>query len=128
MKIAVAADNNMVTQHFGHCEYFIVFEVENKEKIGSEIVKNPPHQRGFLPKFLKDHGIDVLLTGNMGEMAKKLMKTLGIEVICGATGAASETVDKYLAGTLEVTDATCEHHHGEHHDHDHNHDHHHHNH
>ena len=29
MKIAVASEGKMVTEHFGHCESFNIFEVEN---------------------------------------------------------------------------------------------------
>ncbi len=125
MKIAVAVDNNIVTEHFGHCEYFLVYQVEDNKKTGSEILKNPPHQRGFLPKFLKENGIDVVITGSMGEMAQKILKGFGIEVICGVTGSATDVVDGYLAGTLESTAGNCEkHNHHDHHEHHEHHDHH----
>lgn len=29
MKIAVASEGKMVTEHFGHCEGFAIFEIEN---------------------------------------------------------------------------------------------------
>jgi predicted Fe-Mo cluster-binding NifX family protein len=31
IKIAVASENGMVTEHFGHCEGFMIFSVENNE-------------------------------------------------------------------------------------------------
>lgn len=36
MKIAVASDNGMVTEHFGHCEEFMVFDAENNQIVKSE--------------------------------------------------------------------------------------------
>ncbi len=117
MRVAVAVDNNMVTQHFGHCEYFIVYDIEDNQKTGSEILKNPPHQRGYLPKYLKEHDIDVVITGSLGEMAQKLMKSLGMKVFCGAQGSAVDIINKYLAGELEDSGDICnqhQHHHGQH--------------
>ncbi len=108
----------MVTEHFGHCEYFIVYDIENNEKKGSEILKNPPHQKGLLPKLLKENNVDVVLAGNMGEMAQKLMKNMGIEVMCGVTGAVTDVIDSYIAGTLTTSDEVCRQHmhHGHHHE------------
>jgi Mrp family chromosome partitioning ATPase len=31
MKIAVACENDQVTEHFGHCEKFMIFDIENKK-------------------------------------------------------------------------------------------------
>ena len=39
MKIAIASDRGMVTQHFGHCEHFHIYEVDGKEVVNSEKVK-----------------------------------------------------------------------------------------
>ncbi|MDC7243531.1 MAG: NifB/NifX family molybdenum-iron cluster-binding protein, partial [Sphaerochaetaceae bacterium] len=99
----------IVAEHFGHCEYFVVYEVENKEIKGSEIIKNPPHQKGALPKFLKGHEINVLVTGNMGKMAVNLCNELGIECYRGAEGDPVEVINSYLAGTLVSDDSECNH-------------------
>ncbi len=122
MRIALAVDNNMITEHFGHCEYFVVYDVEGKDVSGSEIIKNPPHQRGFLPKFLKDNNIDVIITGNMGKMAVNNLKDLGVECYLGVTGNMIDVLNSYLDGTLVSNDEICEQHmHHSHHGHDHEH-------
>ena len=66
MRIAVASDNEMVTQHFGHCEGFILFDAENNKIVKSETIENPGHKPGFLPNFLADHGVNVMISGGMG--------------------------------------------------------------
>ncbi len=48
MKIAVASDREMVTEHFGHCESFDIFEAENNQIVKSESIPNPGHKPGFL--------------------------------------------------------------------------------
>lgn len=116
MRVALAVDNNMITQHFGYCEYFVVYEVEDKQIKGSVILNNPPHQKGQLPKFLKQNNIDVVITGNMGQMAFNLMDNLGIECIRGVTGNLVEVINAYVDGKLETKDTVCNQHqhHGNH--------------
>ena len=41
VKIAVASENEMATEHFGHCANFNIFEVENNQIVKSELIPNP---------------------------------------------------------------------------------------
>ena len=42
MKIALPSRQNKVDEHFGHCEYFTVFTVnDNKEIMSEETVASP---------------------------------------------------------------------------------------
>jgi predicted Fe-Mo cluster-binding NifX family protein len=66
MKIAVASENGMVTEHFGHCEEFVTFDTENNQILKSETIDNPGHRPGFLPNFLADRGVNVIISGGMG--------------------------------------------------------------
>lgn len=120
MKIVVAADGKMVTGHFGHCESFIFFEVENEEIINETIVGNPGHKPGFLPNFLADKGAEVIISGGMGGGAVDIFNERNVEVIIGAQGDARTNVVEYLKGNLKSTGSVCHHHDHEHeHDHDH---------
>lgn len=115
MKIAVASDNEMVTEHFGHCEGFMIFDIENKKIIRSETIANPGHKPGFLPNFLNEMGVNVIISGGMGGGAIDIFNEKNIEVIVGARGSANEAAEAYLQGSLKSTDSVChEHqHHGE---------------
>lgn len=110
MRVALAVDNNMITEHFGHCEYFVVYDVENKKIEGSEIIKNPPHQKGALPKFLKQHDVDVVIAGNMGKMAINICTSLGIECFRGVKGQLNDVINNFVNGTLESSDLECNEH------------------
>jgi len=110
IKIAVASENEMVTEHFGHCENFIIFEVENDSIIKSERITNPGHRPGFLPNFLNDLGVRVIISGSMGGGAIDIFNEKGIEVIVGASGNAKETVTAYLEGHLKSTGSICHRH------------------
>jgi len=114
MKIAVASENNMVTEHFGHCEGFNIFEVENNEIVKSESFPNPGHKPGFLPNFLNDMGVNVIISGGMGGGAVEIFNDKNIEVITGAKGSAKAAANSYLKGELESTESICHEH--KHHD------------
>jgi predicted Fe-Mo cluster-binding NifX family protein len=115
MKIAVASENKMVTEHFGHCESFDIFEAENSQIVKSESIPNPGHKPGFLPNFLNDMGVNVIISGGMGGGAVEIFNEKGIEVITGAKGSSVSAVNNYLQGALKSTGSVChEHqHHGE---------------
>jgi predicted Fe-Mo cluster-binding NifX family protein len=114
MIIAVASEGKMVTEHFGHCEAFTIFDTENRQIIKSETIPNPGHRPGFLPNFLNDMGVKVIISGGMGGGAIEIFNEKGIEVITGASGEAKTAVEQYLQGNLPSTGSVCHEH--QHHD------------
>jgi len=114
MKIAVASDNEMVTEHFGHCANFNIFDTENNQIVKSESIADPGHRPGFLPNFLNDMGVKVIISGGMGGGAIDIFNEKGIEVIVGAKGPAKAAVEQYLQGMLQSTGSVCHEH--QHHD------------
>ena len=114
MKIAVASENDMVTEHFGHCANFNIFEVKDNQIVKCESIPNPGHKPGFLPNFLNDMGVNVIISGGMGSGAIDIFNEKGIEVIVGASGNAKTAVEAYLQGALKSTGSVCHEH--QHHD------------
>lgn len=110
MKIAVATDGKDVSVHFGHCEGFTIFDVEGKNIKGSNYIENPGHRPGFLPEFLKDHGVECIIAGGMGSSAINLFNSYNIDVVTGAEGNVEDVAKKYIDGTLISTGSTCEKH------------------
>lgn len=110
MKIAVASEGPMVTGHFGHCENFNIFEVENNKIIKKDSIPNPGHKPGFLPNFLNDMGVNVIISGGMGAGAVEIFNEKNIEVITGAQGNAEAVVNSYLEGKLVSTGSICHEH------------------
>ncbi|MDD3895384.1 MAG: NifB/NifX family molybdenum-iron cluster-binding protein [Syntrophomonadaceae bacterium] len=114
MKIAVASENEMVTEHFGHCLNFNIYEAENDKIVKSGSIANPGHKPGFLPVFLHEQGVNVIISGGMGAGAIDLFNEKGIEVIVGASGNARTAAEQYLQGSLKSTGSVCHEH--QHHD------------
>lgn len=110
LKIAVASENGIVTEHFGHCKEFIIFETENNQITKIEILANPGHKPGFLPNFLADRGVDVIISGGMGGGAVEIFNERSVEVVIGATGDSKTVVEAYLAGQLKSTNSICHEH------------------
>lgn len=110
MKIAVASEGKMVTQHFGHCEGFSIYDCENNKIVKAENVPNPGHKPGFLPNYLNDLGVNVIISGGMGGGAIDIFNEKNIEVIVGADGESQLAVEKYLRGELKSTGSVCHEH------------------
>lgn len=115
-KIAVASEEQEVTGHFGHCINFNIYDVEDNKIVKSESIPNPGHKPGFLPNFLNDMGVKVIISGGMGGGAVEIFNEKGIEVIVGAEGDAKAAAESYLQGELKTTGSVCNH------DHDHDHE------
>jgi predicted Fe-Mo cluster-binding NifX family protein len=114
MKIAVASMGTQVSTHFGHCENFRIYDTADGAVLKEENIPNPGHKPGFLPNFLGDHSVEVIIAGGMGGGAVEIFNERKIEVIVGATGDARATVEKYLRGELKSTGSVCHDHAFEH--------------
>lgn len=107
MKIAIATDGNLVSGHFGHCEGFTIYEIEADEVVSKDKIENPGHKPGFLPVFLNEKGVDIVVSGGMGGKAIDLFNEKGIDVITGARGEIDLVMDQYISGELISDESVC---------------------
>lgn len=110
MKIAIASEGMYVSAHFGHCEGFAVYEIEENNTVNKDFIQNPGHRPGFLPNFLKGLGVNVVIAGGMGETAQQLFAQNNIDVIVGAQGYCDDVIKQYLNGELKSTGSVCREH------------------
>lgn len=112
MKVVVATDNGVVTEHFGHCSEFILYDIENETIVREEAIPNPGHKPGFIPVFLKERGVELVVSGGIGKNALTIFDKAGITVITGASGEPKEAALEALRGNITSLGATCgDHHH-----------------
>ena len=112
MKYAVPVSGGVVSPHFGHCEQFALFDVdeEKKEVTRKEFVPSPEHQPGLLPQWLAEEGVSVVLAGGMGPRAQDIFRQNRIEVVMGVLeGDPEKAVLNYLNGVLATGDNICDH-------------------
>jgi predicted Fe-Mo cluster-binding NifX family protein len=89
-----------------------LFDVDEATKaiVKREVIPSPGHQPGFLPAWLAEEGISVVIASGMGSRAQALFRENRIEVIVGALGGDPEkAVLDYLRGTLATGDNICDH-------------------
>lgn len=110
MKIAIACEGKYASAHFGHCEGFDIYQIEDSKVVNKEFQANPGHRPGFLPVFLRDLDVNVIIAGGMGETAQHLFNENGIEVFVGVQGSCEDIAQKYLKGELESTGSVCREH------------------
>ena len=128
MRIAVTYENGEVFQHFGHTEQFKLYDIENGNIIGEQVVDTNGSGHGALAGFLQAAKVDTLICGGIGMGAQMALAEAGIKLYAGVQGSADVAAKSLASGTLEYDpDAHCDHH-GHHHDgncgHDHRADHH----
>jgi ATP-binding protein involved in chromosome partitioning len=112
MKIVIPVADGKLSMHFGHCERFVLIDVDPTEKkiLKREDLEAPPHEPGLLPKWLAERGANLIIAGGMGQRAQDLFCKSGIEVIVGAPSETPENlVNSYLVGTLHSGDNVCDH-------------------
>ena len=101
-KLAIATENGEVALHFGRCPQFTVVEIEKGKVIKKEIVDNPGHQAGYLPKFLNDMGVNYMIAGAMGPMAQDYFKEYKINVIVGVQGKIDKVISDFIEDRIEL--------------------------
>lgn len=112
MKIAVTYSEGEVFQHFGHCEAFKVYTVEEDKVVSSEVITPTEGGHGALAGFLEANKITTLICGGIGGGARTALAELEIALYPGATGSADACVEALLKNELIYNpDTVCSHHH-----------------
>ena len=107
---AVPTVDRKLCQHFGHCEKFAIVEIQDDKVVGEEYITPPVHQPGVYPKFLADHGVEVIISGGMGQRAQDLFTQNSIEVCVGVNSdLPQQLVKQYLEDQLETGQNLCDH-------------------
>lgn len=115
MKIAVPTRGNHVDEHFGHCEFYTIYTVENGQVVKKENLKSPQGCgcKSNIAADLRHMNVSLMLAWGIGAGAINVLAAHGIEVIRGCSGNIDEVVNLYLKGDLTNSGETCAHH--EHH-------------
>lgn len=116
MKIAIPTKANQVDDHFGHCEAYTIFTIDESNKITNS--ENLPSPKGCgcksdIASVLQGLNVTVLLAGNMGNGALNVLNRHAIKVVRGCSGDTTQVVESYLQGQVNDSGLTCDHHHDE---------------
>lgn len=112
VKIAIPTRDNMVDDHFGHCNHYTVFTIDDDKKVlASQRLESPQGCgcKSNIAAMMKDMGITVMIAGNMGAGAFNKLSQHGISVVRGCHGNIEDILNAYLKGELVDSSIVCDH-------------------
>ena len=121
-KLAIPTREGRVDDHFGHCDHYSLFTIDdNKQVVSTERLDSPQGCgcKSNIASVMQQMGITMMLAGNMGMGAFNKLSAHGISVIRGCKGDINDVLKAYLDGKLTDSAESCDHHdcgnHGEEH-------------
>ena len=105
MRVAVAYDEGMIGEHFGHAEMFAIYDYEDTDvsRCTKQLVETGErHGHQAMAELMRDERIDAVISGNMGGEAKAALLSLGIVPVAGFEGPADVAADLLVLGKLPI--------------------------
>jgi len=112
MRIAIPLAQGKLSLHFGHCDQFAVFDVDDDAKniVSRQDLTPPSYEPGALPRWLNENNVNVVIAGGMGQRAQQLLADSNIKVVVGVSaGSPEELLSDYLQDALKAGDNICDH-------------------
>ena len=116
MKIAIPTVGDQVDQHFGHCEKYSIYTIDNKAVVAVDFMASPAGCgcKSNMAATLAQQGVTLLLAGGIGNGAVNVLAQNGIATIKGASGRVADAVALYLRGELRDSGDVCQAHGADH--------------
>ena len=94
MKIAMPYQDGVLLEHFGRAKEFIIYNVSDLDPVTSEVIAPEDLSHAAVARTLKEHGVDVVLCGSIGEHARQAVEGEHMLVFSGITGAADDVLER----------------------------------
>lgn len=105
MRIAIPVSNGQIAAHLGHCEKFLIADVEDGKVKELAELPNPGHGPGGPPPvFVARMRVTQVVAWGMPPHAQGMFEQFGIKVLLGATGEAKQALNDFLNGTIRLTE------------------------
>jgi predicted Fe-Mo cluster-binding NifX family protein len=107
MKICITSVSDtldaQVDPRFGRCQYFLLVDSNTME---TEAIPNQSsyaaHGAGIqAAQTVANSGVNVVITGNVGPNAFRVLSAAGIKILRGASGKVRDAVKEYKKGKLQ---------------------------
>ena len=86
MKIAMPYQDGVLLEHFGRAKEFIIYNVSDLDPVTSEVIAPEDLSHAAVARVLKEHGVNVVLCGSIGEHARQAVEGEHMLVFSGITG------------------------------------------
>ena len=110
-KIALPSENGLLCAHFGHCQQFFIYDIDENNNIINESILDPPeHEPGLYPSWLAQYKVSDVIAGGMGQKAVDIFNQNQINVYVGAPAKEpKQLVVDFLSGNLTTNANLCDH-------------------
>ncbi|HVN18687.1 MAG TPA: NifB/NifX family molybdenum-iron cluster-binding protein [Dongiaceae bacterium] len=111
MRIAVPLSGGQVSQHFGHSDQFLFVDTDPEQRLilGKNIENAPAHVPGLIPKWLIEHGVDIVIALGLGARARDVLSASSVEVLTGVPGREPDAlISDFLNDKLESGSNICD--------------------
>ncbi len=111
LKLAIPVTDGVVADHFGHCEYYALIEIENGIVKATENITAPEGCgcKSNIANLLAEKGISLMLAGNIGDGAFNKIRSQHIDVIRGCTGELDKLITQFINGEICDSQQNCDH-------------------
>lgn len=107
IKYSIATEGENVAAHFGRCPKYTIVETEGCKVLNTEVIPNPGHATGAIPKYMADLGVNVMISGGMGRRAINFFQQFGIKTVLGIQDTIGSVIEKIEADELASGDSLC---------------------
>ena len=102
MRIAIAADDDMINRYFLDSKWFLLYDVEGQEVTRELKVPSLGEGQEALIRALADYRANVLICGGLSGSAKASLGEAGILAFGGIIGKPDAAIRALLTGTLQA--------------------------
>ena len=103
-----------ISGHFGHCDAFSLFRIDNGTVVETAVLPALPHDNCLAPvRQLAERGVTAIVAYGMGPRPLSGFLASGIQPFhAGDHSKVGDVVDAFLGGQLQAfsSDHTCAHH------------------
>lgn len=109
-KIAIPTRDNILCNHFGHSDQFVIYNTNDGKVLSEEKSTPPPHEPGSIPRWLHSLGVTDVIAGGMGQRAIQIFLANKINVYVGVAQKPPEVlVNELLNDSLQAGVNLCDH-------------------
>ena len=100
-RVAIPIVNNKLSENFGECNYYTIFEIDKKIKSSKTTLLPDGIKLQELPVWLKNEGVTDVITYKVNRLIMNLFVAEKINLFLGiAIDTTEKIIDDYMQGKL----------------------------
>ena len=101
-KVAIPVTGNLLSENFGECSYYAIYEIDNKDVVGKTREVPPKKAIEALSKWAEDSGISDVIVHGIDKSYVSYFSDTKINLFVGVNiSEPKNLIEEYLNGTLQ---------------------------